>query len=62
MTVRAFPVGGGMSLDGVIEVSGAAPSGSVSVGCLTSGLSYTIALDATGDANGVLAQKTVTGP
>ena len=66
--VRAFPVlsgvlpGGGVTLDGVLEANGAAPSGSVSVGCLTSGLKYTIVLDAVGDDRGILASQTVTVP
>ena len=62
VTVRAYPVGGGMALDSVIEVAGAAPSGTVDVGCLTSGLTYRIALDATGDANGVLADQEISVP
>jgi hypothetical protein len=34
----------------------------VSVGCLASGLSYTIAIDAVGDASGFLASTQVTVP
>ena len=66
--VRAFPVekglapDGTMTLGGVIEVSGPAPSGTASVGCLASGLTYVIAIDATGDDRGILATRTVTVP
>ena len=65
--VRAYPdVGevapGGGSLDGVLEVSGDAPSGTVSIGCLASGLTYNIALDAVGDDAGILASETITVP
>jgi len=68
VAIRAFPAvegvtpGGGMTLDGVLEASGALPAGNVSVGCLASGLSYHIALDAIGDDRGVLAVETVTVP
>jgi hypothetical protein len=62
VTLRAYPEGGGMALGAVIEVAGPAPSGSVAVGCLTSGLTYTIALEATGDDHGVLASTSVTVP
>lgn len=66
--VRAFPTvageraGGGMTLGGVIEADGPAPSGAVSVGCLSPGLSYTIVLDAVGDDRGTLATGSVTVP
>ena len=66
--VRAYPTvagetpGGEMTLDGVLEATGAAPAGEVSVGCLASGLSYTIVLDAVGDDRGTLATETVTVP
>lgn len=66
--VDAFPVdkgvtpGGSMTLDGVIEVSGPAPSGTASVGCLASGMTYDIAIDAVGDDRGILATKTITVP
>jgi hypothetical protein len=66
--VRAFPTetgvtpDGSMTLGGVIEVAGPAPSGTASVGCLASGMTYTIALDAAGDDRGILATKTVTVP
>jgi hypothetical protein len=68
VAVRAFPAvegvtpTGDMTLDGVIEASGPAPSGSVSVGCLAPGLTYNIALDAIGDDRGVLAVESVTIP
>ena len=66
--VRAYPAvegvspDGGPVFDGVLEASGSAPAGNVSLGCLTSGLSYYIVIDAVGDAAGVLASKTVAVP
>jgi hypothetical protein len=66
--VRAYPAeegelpDGGQTLDGVLEATGPAPSGSVSVGCLASGLTYHIAIDATGDDRGILATKDVVVP
>jgi hypothetical protein len=60
--VRAYPDGSGMSLGTVIEVPGPAPSGSVSVGCLTSGLTYTITLETVGDDHGVIGTASVTAP
>jgi hypothetical protein len=60
--VRAYPDGSGMTLGTVIEVGGSSPSGTVSVGCLTSGLTYTITLETTGDDHGVLASTSVTAP
>ena len=66
--VRAYPTVAGetpegeMTLDGVLEASGPAPAGDVSVGCLASGLSYIIVLDAVGDDRGTLATATVTVP
>jgi len=68
VAVRAFPAeegitpDGELTLDGVLEASGPIPSGSVSVGCLASGLTYHVALDAIGDDRGVLAFETVTVP
>ena len=68
VVVRAFPTvkgslpGGGFTLDGVLEASGPAPSGTVDVGCLTTGLTYTIVLDAIGDDRGILATKQITAP
>jgi len=53
---------GAITLDGVLEASGAAPSGSVSVGCLASGMTYNIALDAIGDDRGILAVQAITVP
>mgnify|MGYP001407091868 CR=1 FL=1 len=66
--VRAFPTtmgvlpDGDMTLAGVLEAEGPAGAGSVSVGCLASGLSYHIVIDAVGDAAGVLATRTITAP
>jgi hypothetical protein len=66
--VRAYPTVAGetpegeMTLDGVLEATGTAPAGDVSVGCLASGLSYIIVLDAVGDDRGTLATATVTVP
>jgi hypothetical protein len=68
VAVRAFPVdagklpGGGLTLDGVIEASGPPGSGTVKVGCLASGMQYTITIDAVGDDRGVLASKVVDIP
>jgi len=68
VAVRAFPAvegvtpTGAITLDGVLEASGAAPSGSVSVGCLASGMTYNIALDAIGDDRGILAVQAITVP
>ena len=68
VVVRAFPTvsgtgsGGGLTLDGVLEASGPAGSGTVNVGCLTSGMTYQIVLDAIGDDRGILATKQLTAP
>jgi hypothetical protein len=68
VAVRAYPAepgvapDGHVTLDGVLEASGPAGSGTVSVGCLASGLSYDIVIDAIGDDTGALAAKTVTVP
>ncbi len=68
VAIRAFPAvegvtpDGTMTLDGVLEASGALPAGNVSVGCLASGLTYHVVLDAIGDDRGVLAVETVTVP
>lgn len=68
VSVRAHPTaagvtpGGGLTLDGVLEASGPAGSGTVAVGCLTSGLSYSIVIDGIGDDRGPLAATTVTVP
>jgi hypothetical protein len=66
--VRAFPVEegvtpeGDMVLDGVLEAEGAAPEGSASIGCLASGLTYHVVIDAVGDDRGILASEDVTVP
>ncbi len=66
--VRAFPTeegtttDGDTSLEGVLEAAGPAPSGEVGVGCLASGLTYHIVLDAVGDDRGILASADVTIP
>ncbi len=66
--VRAFPVEEGVTpdgdvvLDGVLEAEGAAPEGSASIGCLASGLTYHIVIDAVGDDRGILASENVTVP
>jgi hypothetical protein len=65
--VQAFPTetgetDGSPTVDGILEADGPAGSGEVSVGCLASGLSYTIAIDAVGDASGFLASTQVTVP
>jgi hypothetical protein len=60
--VRAYPEGGEGGVGGIVEASGPAPSGSLDVGCLASGLTYTVALYAQGDDHGVLAQRTVSVP
>jgi hypothetical protein len=66
--VRAFPSDrattkdGAMTLEGVIEATGPVPGGSLSIGCLASGLTYSIVLDAVGDDRGVLARETVSVP
>lgn len=62
VVVRAYPQGGSGGVGGVVEASGPSPSGSLDVGCLASGLTYTVALYAQGDDGGVLAQRTVTVP
>ncbi len=68
VTVRAHPVSSGvtpdgdMTLDGVLEAQGPPGTGTVSVGCLGSGMTYSIVLDAVGDDRGPLAAQTVTAP
>ena len=68
VVIRAYPAvagetpGGDVTLDGVLEAAGPAPSGNVSVGCLASGLTYHIVLDAIGDDRGILASEDVTVP
>ncbi len=68
VAVRAFPTesgvtpDGGLTLDGVLEATGPAGSGTVAVGCLASGLTYSIVIDGIGDDRGPLAATTVTVP
>ena len=68
VAVRAFPIvagylpGGVLTLDGVVETMGPPGSGTVQVGCLGSGMQYTITIDAVGDDRGVLASKVVDVP
>jgi hypothetical protein len=60
--VRAYPLGGSGGVAGIVEASGPSPSGTIGVGCLASGLTYTVALYAQNNDQGVLAQRTVTVP
>ena len=66
--VRAFPTADGVlpdgtgTLDGVLEADGPIDSGDVSIGCLASGLTYTIVIDALGDDAGPLAGEVVSVP
>ncbi|HET9457749.1 MAG TPA: hypothetical protein VFO78_10435, partial [Candidatus Limnocylindrales bacterium] len=66
--IRAFPTetgeveDGAPTLAGILEAEGPPGAGEVSVGCLASGLSYSIVLDAVGDADGILASETVAIP
>ncbi len=60
--VRAYPLGGSGGVAGIVEAAGPAPSGTLNVGCLTSGLTYTVALYAQGNDQGVLAQRTLAVP
>lgn len=65
--IRAYPtttgVGGGIpTLTGILEADGPAGSGEVSIGCLGSGLSYSIVIDALGDDDGILSSETVLVP
>jgi hypothetical protein len=66
--VQAFPTEPGVlpdgapTLAGILEASGPAGSGSVSVGCLASGMSYVIVLDAVGDDRGILASREIVVP
>jgi hypothetical protein len=68
VVIRAFPTetamteGGDVSLEGVLEAGGPAPSGEVGVGCLAPGLTYHIVLDAIGDDRGILASEDVSVP
>lgn len=65
--VTAFPTESGVSdgaptVDGILEAEGPADTGAVTVGCLASGLTYTIALQAIGHDGGILASKQVDVP
>ena len=60
--VRAYPQGGMGGVAGIVEASGSTPSGTIGVGCLASGLTYTVALYAQGNDQGVLAQRTLAVP
>ncbi len=68
VVVRAYPAssgvtpGGGLTLDGVLEAAGPAGAGTVRVGCLASGMSYQVVVDALGDDRGVLAVQVVDVP
>ena len=66
--IRAFPTetgelpDGTETLSGILEAEGPPDAGEVSIGCLASGLSYSVVLDAIGDADGILASEVVTIP
>ena len=66
--IRAFPTvtgalrDGTPTLTGILEADGPPGSGEVSIGCVASGLSYSIVIDALGDAEGILAAQTVVVP
>ena len=66
--VRAFPTEKGVLGDGTIsfraaiEADGPPGAGKVVLGCLTSGLTYKISLDAVGDAGGALAVEEIVAP
>ena len=66
--VRAFPTEKGTLGDGTIsfraaiEADGPPGNGSLELGCLTSGLTYNITIDAVGDAGGALAVQEITAP
>ena len=68
VAVRAYPAEtgvtptGDLTLDGVLEATGPATAGTVRVGCLASGMSYQVVLDAVGDDRGVLAVQAVDVP
>ncbi|HYO43971.1 MAG TPA: hypothetical protein VES19_12300 [Candidatus Limnocylindrales bacterium] len=68
VAVRAHPAeagvtpDGALTLDGVLEANGPAGTGDVSVGCLGSGMTYHIVIDAIGDDRGALASETVIVP
>ncbi len=65
--VRAFPteageIGDSPSLAGILEAAGPADGGEVSIGCLASGLSYSVTIDAVGDADGILESREIAVP
>jgi hypothetical protein len=66
--VRAFPgehgllPDGGVTMAGILEAEGPPGTGSVSVGCLAPGMTYTIVLDAVGDDRGILAFRELATP
>jgi hypothetical protein len=68
VAVRAHPAvagetpGGDLTLDGVLEANGPAGAGTVDVGCLGSGMTYHVVIDAIGDDRGALASETVNVP
>jgi hypothetical protein len=68
VVIRAFPTvpgeapDGSPTLDGILEANGPAGSGSVDIGCLASGLGYSIVVDAVGDDAGILAAHTIEVP
>jgi hypothetical protein len=66
--IRAFPTmtgelrDGTPTLTGILEADGPPGSGAVAIGCVGSGLTYSIVIDALGDADGILATQTVVVP
>jgi hypothetical protein len=66
--IRAFPTttgetrAGTPSLTGILEADGPPGSGDVAIGCLASGLTYSVVIDALGDDDGILASQTVVVP
>jgi hypothetical protein len=68
VVVRAYPTSPARYLDGtltqrsVLESVGPAGEGSVTIGCLTPGLTYNVAIDLEGDALGTLLTRTLRVP
>ena len=68
VVVRAFPTSPARYLDGrltqrgVLESIGPAGEGSVTIGCLTPGLTYKVAIDLQGDSLGALMTRTIKVP
>ncbi len=66
--IRAFPTttgelrDGSPTLTGILEADGPAGAGEVTIGCLASGLTYSIVIDALGDDDGILAAHTIVVP